>query len=392
MAGRGRPRLPRQLEREFWRQVALGLSTEDAAAAVGVSLAVGRRWFRDGGGMPTLELSEPSGRYLSMAEREEIAVLRNRFSLREIARRLNRSPATISRELRRNATAGSPERYRATVAQAAADRRARRPKSAKLVACPPLHDYVADKLGGDEHWSPEQISQRIKLDFPDDEQMRISHEAIYQSRYVQGRGALRRELTASLRTGRALRKPQRRVDQRRERIKDKVMIADRPAEVADRSVPGHWEGDLIIGSNSASAIGTLVERTTRFTMLLHLPADHGATAVRDAITATIATLPIELRRSLTWDQGIELSEHLRLTIEADLPVFFCDPHSPWQRGTNENTNGLLRQYFPKGTSLTVHGPEDLTCVAAALNGRPRKTLGWRTPAEALAELVSIPFN
>ncbi len=388
MAGRGRPRLPRQLEREFWRHVALGLSTEDAAAAVGVSREVGWRWFRDGGGMPTLELTEPTGRYLSMAEREEIAVLRGKVSDREIARRLKRSPGTISRELRRNATGGEPARYRATVAQAEADRRARRPKAAKLATYQPLHDYVAGKLGGDEHWSPEQISHRIRLDFPDDEQMRISHEAIYQALYVQGRGALKRELTVCLRTGRALRKPQRRVDQRRERIKDKVMIADRPAEVADRAVPGHWEGDLITGAANGSAIGTLVERTTRFTMLLHLPDDHGATAVRDAITATITTLPAALRRSLTWDQGIELAEHLQLTIAADLPVFFCDPHSPWQRGTNENTNGLLRQYFPKSTDLTVHGPEDLTRVAAALNGRPRKTLGWRTPAEALAELLS----
>jgi len=377
------------LEREFWRKVALGLSTEDAAAAVGVSGEAGRRWFRDGGGMPTLELTKPSGRYLSLAEREEIAILNGQqVAARQIARQLRRSPATISRELRRNATHGDPARYRATVAQAEADKRTRRPKTAKLAAYPPLHDYVADKLGGAEHWSPEQICRRMRVEFPHDERMRISHEAIYQALYVQGRGALRRELTVCLRTGRALRKPRRRVDQRRERIKDKVMIADRPAEVADRAVPGHWEGDLITGAANGSAIGTLVERTTRFTMLLHLPHDHGAAAVRDAITATIATLPAALRRSLTWDQGIELAEHLRLTVEADLPVFFCDPHSPWQRGTNENTNGLLRQYFPKGTDLSVHGPEDLALVAAALNGRPRKTLDWRTPAEALAALLS----
>jgi IS30 family transposase len=337
--------------------------------------------------MPAVELTEPTGRYLSMAEREEIAVLRGHVSVREISRRLGRSPATISRELRRNVR-GAPWRYRATVAQAEADRRARRPKTSKLAAHPALRDYVQDKLSCVEHWSPEQIARRLGLDFPDDEQMRISHEAIYQALYVQGRGALRRELTACLRTGRALRKPQRRVDARRERIKDKVMISDRPAEVADRAVPGHWEGDLIIGANSGSAIGTLVERSTRFTMLLHLPDDHGASAVRDAITATIATLPEQLRRSLTWDQGIELSEHVRLTIEADLPVYFCDPHSPWQRGSNENTNGLLRQYFPKGTDLSVHDLEELARVAAGLNGRPRKTLGWKTPAEALAALLS----
>ncbi len=243
MAGRGRPRLPRRVEREFWRKVVLGLSTEDAAAAVGVSLAVGIRWFRDGGGMATLELSEPSGRYLSMVEREEIAVLRGRVSGREIGRRLGRPASTVSRELRRNATGGQPARYRTTVAQAEADRRARRPKVSKLAACEPLREYVAGKLGGGERWSPEQIAHRIVADFPDDEGMRISHEAIYQALYVQGRGALRRELTVCLRTGRALGKPRRRVDQRRERIKDKVLIADRPAEVADRAVPGHWEGD-----------------------------------------------------------------------------------------------------------------------------------------------------
>ena len=251
-----------------------------------------------------------------------------------------------------------------------------------------LPDYVQDKLEGVEHWSPEQIAHRMVVDFPDDEQMRICHETIYRALYVQGRGGLRRELTACLRTGRALRKPRRRSDGRRERIKDKVMISDRPAEVADRAVPGHWEGDLIIGSDSGSAIGTLVERSTRFTLLLHLPADHGAVAVRDAITATIATLPLALRRSLTWDQGIELADHLRLTLDTDLAVYFCDPHSPWQRGTNENTNGLLRQYFPKGTDLSVHGPEELALVAAGLNGRPRKTLNWKTPAEALAALLS----
>ena len=380
--------MPRQVEREFWRQVASGLTTEAAAAAVGVSHAVGKRWFRDGGGMPTLELSEPTGRYLSMHEREEIAVLQGHVGVREIARCLGRCPATISRELHRNAAGGQPSRYRASVAQAEADRRARRSKTSKLAEHPPLREYVQDKLSHDEHWSPEQIARRIVLDYPDDKQMRISHEAIYQALYVQGRGALRRELTTCLRTGRALRKPRRRVDARRERIKDKVMISERPAEVADRAVPGHWEGDLIIGQNSGSAIGTLVERTTRFTMLLHLPVDHGATAVSDAIAATIATLPEGLRRSLTWDQGIELAEHVRLTIEADLPVYFCDPHSPWQRGTNENTNGLLRQYFPKGTDLSVHSPQELARVAAGLNGRPRKTLDWKTPAEALAALLS----
>ena len=251
---------------------------------------------------------------------------------------------------------------------------------------------------------PEQIAHRLRLDFPDDETMRISHEAIYQSLYVQGRGALRRELTACLRTGRALRVPRARTRGRgKSFIVPEIMISERPAEVGDRAVPGHWEGDLILGLES-SAIGTLVERTTRFTMLLHLPrmadhglearvkngralAGHGAEAVRDAIARTITTLPEQLRRSLTWDQGAELAQHARLRIDTGLPVYFCDPHSPWQRGTNENTNGLLRQYFPKGTDLSARSADDLAAVAATLNARPRKTPDWRTPAEALDQVL-----
>jgi IS30 family transposase len=252
-------------------------------------------------------------------------------------------------------------------------------------------------------WSPEQISHRLGVDFPDDESMRVSHEAIYQSLYVQGRGALRRELTACLRTGRALRVPRARAHSRGKAfITQEVMISQRPAEAEDRAVPGHWEGDLILGLGS-SAIGTLVERSSRFTMLLYLPpmtgqgprvhngpalAGHGAEAVRDAISAAIVTLPEQLRRSLTWDQGAEMAQHAQLRVQAGLPVYFCDPRSPWQRGSNENTNGLLRQYFPKGTDLARHDPGDLAAVAAALNTRPRKTLGWRTPAEALNEYLS----
>lgn len=254
-------------------------------------------------------------------------------------------------------------------------------------------------------WSPEQIARRLPIDFPDDKTMRISHEAIYQALFVQGRGALRRELSACLRTGRVLRVPRARVRRRgKSFVSPEIMIRQRPAEAADRAVPGHWEGDLILGLGS-SAIGTLVERTTRFTMLLHLPrlaghggaprmkngpalAGHGAEAVRDAITRTIITLPEEMRRSLTWDQGAEMAQHDRLKIDAGVQVYFCDPQSPWQRGTNENTNGLLRQYFPKGTDLSVHSADDIAAVAAALNARPRKTLGWKTPAEALDELLS----
>jgi IS30 family transposase len=389
MGSTGRVPLPKEVRRRFWRLIVAGSSTDDAAGAVGVDRSTGLRWFIEAGGMPPIDLAEPRGRYLSFREREEIALDRAAGrGIREIARRLGRSPSTISREVARGCLTRRPRgRYKASVAQARAETRARRPKPAKLVQHPRLRDWVADKL---EHlqWSPEQIGRRLRLEFPDDESMRISHEAIYQSLYVQGRGELRRELTACLRTGRALRTPRRRVDGRRERIKDKVMLSERPAEAADRAVPGHWEGDLIVGKDSGSAIGTLVERSTRFVMLLHLPADHGAEAVRDAIVAQINTLPAALRRSLTWDQGIELARHAEITIAADLPVYFCDPHSPWQRGTNENTNGLLRQYFPKGTDLSAHDANHLADIADRLNGRPRKTLGFKTPAENLARLLS----
>ncbi|WSA17047.1 IS30 family transposase [Streptosporangium subroseum] len=382
--------------------------------------------------MPPISLDPPSGRYLSFPEREEIAMLRAKeCGVREIARRLGRAPSTISRELRRNAaTRGGRLDYRASVAQWHAERQARRPKVCKLATNNELRQYVQDRLAGRisapdgseiegpnvrwigrrhgrrqdrrwaTSWSPEQIAGRLPIDFPEDETMRISHEAIYQALYIQGRGALRRELTACLRTGRALRVPRTR-GRGKKFVTEDVLISQRPAEAADRAVPGHWEGDLIIGLNS-SAIGTLVERTTRYTTLLHLPrmdghgegprvkngpalAGHGAEAVRDAIAATITTLPEQLRRSLTWDQGAEMAQHAQLRIDTGLQVYFADPHSPWQRGTNENTNGLLRQYFPKGTDLSRHSRNELDAVAAVLNSRPRKTLGWRTPAEAFNE-------
>ena len=383
----------RTVQREFWWSVRAGCRVEEAAAKVGVSEEVGRRWFRDGGGMPNVSMVAPTGRNLSFQDREEIAVgIAAGESDAQIGRRIGRSMSTISREITRNAPRYADgfvrrHRYRASSAQAKAEARARRPKVAKLVAHPRLHAYVQDKLECREHWSPEQIARRLPIEFPDDEQMRISHETIYQSIYVQGRGALRRELATCLRTGRALRKPHRRPDERRGRIKDMVSISERPAEVADRAVPGHWEGDLIVGRNGASAIGTLVERTTRFLLLLHL-TDQRAETVREAIAARITTLPDALRRSLTWDQGHELAEHVRLRLDTDIEVYFCDPHAPWQRGTNENTNGLLRQYYPKGTDLSVHNPADLAEVEDGLNGRPRKTLGFHTPAEALAELLS----
>jgi IS30 family transposase len=381
--------------------------------------------------MSTVSQAPLSGRYLSFVEREEIALWRARgYGIRAIARRLHRSPSTISREVRRNAaTRGGSLDYRALTAHWHADRRARRPKVAKLAVNTALRQYVQDRLAGAvtkvdgtslagphvrwigrrhgrrqdrrwaTSWSPEQIAHRLQLDFPDDASMRISHEAIYQALFVQGRGALRRELTACLRTGRALRVPRARTRARAKGfVSDEVLIRERPAEADDRAIPGHWEGDLIVGLDS-SAIGTLVERTTRFTMLLYLPrmadhggprtkngpplAGHGAEAVRDAIASTITTLPEQLRRSLTWDQGAELAQHAQLRIDTGLQVYFCDPHSPWQRGTNENTNGLLRQYFPKGTDLSRYTADDLAAVSATLNSRPRKTLGWRTPAETL---------
>jgi transposase, IS30 family len=386
----GRPLAPLARCRQFWRLVAAGWSTEKAAAGAGVSISRAKAWFRDSGGMSPLDLGEPSGRYLSMHEREEIALARAAgVGVRQIARLIGRAPSTISRELRRNQGVGwSPSgRYRATLAQSKAEARARRPKTGKLAANPRLREVVQDML--DEHASPEQIAGRLPLLYPDDATMRICHEAIYQALYIHGRGHLRRDLTKRLRTGRTVRKPRRRVDARttRPRIPNMVMIADRPAEVEDRAVPGDWEGDLITGAENKSAIGTLVERTTRYTILLHLPNGHGADAVQAAIIAAMTELPANLRRSLTWDQGIEMAQHSKITMATDLAIYFCDPHSPWQRGTNENTNGLLRQYFPKGTDVSVHSAEHLAAVSAQLNARPRKALSFYTPAEAMARLL-----
>ncbi|MCG6120812.1 MAG: IS30 family transposase [Blastomonas sp.] len=437
----GRPPVwQRQHLCQFWRGVAAGLSSEEAAVAAGVSGPVGSRWFRRSGGMPPTHLAPSAlplkSRSLTFAEREEIALECARGNgVRAIARKLGRSASTISREIRRNsATRGGDFDYRALTAQWHSDRAARRPKTSKLASNPALRDYVQDRLAGriatpegivfdgpvvvwkkrravhrqsrrwTSAWSPEQIAQRLKVDFPEEPTMRISHEAIYQALYIQGRGALKRELSACLRSGRALRLPRERARNRgKSFISDELMISDRPAEIDDRAVPGHWEGDLILGLGS-SAIGTLVERTTRFTMLLHLPrmeghgkartsrngpalAGHGAKAIRDAISDTIMDLPAHLRRSLTWDQGAEMAQHTQLRIDTGLEIYFCDPQSPWQRGSNENTNGLLRQYFPKGTDLSQHGIEELNAVAHALNTRPRKTLEWRTPAEALDRLL-----
>jgi IS30 family transposase len=281
-------------------------------------------------------------------------------------------------------------RYRAGAAQAKAQTRARRPKPGKLTRCPALLAEV--RAGLLARWSPQEISAVLRRTYPDRAEMQVSHETIYLALYVQGRGELRRDLHRALRTGRAVRRPRRTTTERRGRISNMVSISERPAEAADRAVPGHWEGDLIIGRNGKSAIGTLVERSTRFVMLLHLPGRHDAEQVRDAMITAMRTLPTALRRSLTWDQGAELARHTEITLALDLAIYFCDPHSPWQRGSNENTNGLLRQYFPKGSDLSTHPATHLAAVAAELNARPRKTLSWDSPAEALARLLSRPVT
>jgi transposase, IS30 family len=391
VSGWGHPRVARERQRQFWREVRRGLSCAEAARAVGVSVRTGQGWFAEGGGMPIMSLAEPSGRFLSFAEREEIAAgLCEGLTAGAIARALGRSPSTICREIGRNKARRPGWSYRAGAAQSRADQCARRPKTAKLAANSQLRQRVEDGLA--QRWSPQQIATRLRIEFPQDPEMQVSHETIYQSLYVQGRGALRRELTVCLRAGRAIRKPRPHAERRRARIANMVMISDRPAEAADRAVPGHWEGDLILGKNNRSAIGTLVERKTRYTLLLHLPNGHSAEAVQQAMLTTICTLPRHLWRSLTWDQGTEMAAHREITFATDLPIYFCDPASPWQRGTNENTNGLLRQYFRKGTDLSIYGPDELARVAVELNGRPRKTLGWRTPAEALNDVLSSPYT
>lgn len=436
----GAPPLPREMQRLFWIEIAKGLLPAEAAGAVGASQPVGQRWFHNAGGMPPFDLEPLSGRYLSFREREEIALLKVQGAgVRQIARAVGRDPATISRELRRNvATRGGKPEYRASVAQWKAELAARRPKPAKLVANPQLHAYVQERLAGQicrpdgsavagpppprwtgnnkphrkdrawvRAWSPEQIANRIKLDFPEDASMRISHEAIYQAIYIEGRGALKRELAWCLRTGRALRAPRERSRRKTwAHVTPETLISERPAEVEDRAVPGHWEGDLLIGLER-SAVGTVVERKTRFTLLVHLPreegyrhketvkngpalAGYGALTMKNALASTMCTLPEQLARSLTWDRGKEMSAHAQFKVETGIPVFFADPSSPWQRGTNENTNGLLRQYFPKGTDISRWSAAEIEAVAHALNTRPRKSLGWRTPAEAFNEhLLSL---
>ncbi|MEU3729422.1 IS30 family transposase [Streptomyces sp. NPDC033538] len=385
----------------YFRLVKQGYSNNEACRIVGINPKTGRRWRngRNASGRtaaaPPVKPVAPasvSGRYLREDERIHIADrLREKVSIRAIAAELNRSPSTISREIRRNGMppSGDARRwaYRPYAAQSRAEARRPRPKPGKIGQTPELRDFIQDHL--ERRWSPEQICQALRARFTDRPEMHVVHETIYQALYVQGRGELRRELAKALRTGRAMRRPHRQSYRRQPRMaRDMVMISERPAEVTDRAVPGHWEGDLIIGKAHKSAIGTLVERSSRFITLVHLPDGRQPIQMRDALVRTVSTLPAQLRRSLAWDQGSETHLHKEFSTATDMPAFFCDPGSPWQRGSNENSNGLLRQYFPKGTDLARYSREELDAVAAELNSRPRKTLGWETPAEHLAKLLA----
>jgi IS30 family transposase len=368
----------------FWAALQRGEFISDAAAQAGTYRKQGTRWVAACGGVRPRRGRDLKGRCLSFAEREEIALARARGeTIRVIARRLGRSPSTVSRELRRNADRDGG--YRATTAHARAFERASRPKPAKLATNVRLRAIVQDDLR--RRFSPEQIAGRLRRRFPEDPEMWVSTETIYQSLYVQSRGALRRELTRYLRTGRALRKPGRQVGQRKNRIPDMVNIAQRPPEADDRRVPGHWEGDLLIGKRNATAIGTLVERSSGFAMLLPLPDGYKPEHVAPALARKIQTLPDALRRSLTWDQGPEMRDWKQVRVDTGIDVFFCDPHAPWQRGSNENTNGLLRQYFPKGFDFSTVTEAELDAVADELNERPRKRLEFANPTERLSELL-----
>ena len=420
LKGQGKPGTgPHPGRDEFFQLRKAGVSRRKAAAAVGIHLRTAEEWdqgIRKSGGrriypdgrvvdykrgvttmtppagktgtapVPVSALEKPiDPRYLNLQERELIRDLQAAgSSMRAIAHTLGRSPSTVSRELARNTDPRMG--YLPHGAHRKATARRTRPKTAKLAAESNLRDYVKDKLL--LRWSPEQISHTLVEEFPDTPEMRVSPETIYQALYIQARGGLKREIQAALRTGRTRRKPHTTGEQRTSRFIDPmIMISERPPEIEDRAIPGHWEGDLITGAQNQSAIATLVERTTRYVMLVHLQHDHSAETVRDSLIKTMATLPAHLRGSLTWDQGAEMAGHKSFTLATDMQVYFCDPASPWQRGSNENTNGLLRQYFPKGTDLSVYGPEDLEHVAQELNGRPRKTLGWKTPAERLRDLL-----
>ncbi len=375
-------RLSAEERMEILQRVATGATFATVAAAIGCSTkSIQRLMGRTGGLAPRVQPRSPLR--LSLAEREEISRgLQAGDSRRAIARRLGRAPSTVAREV---APHHGPVGYRAWRAERRAIQQARRPKELKLLRYPRLRAAVERLLA--QRWSPEQIAQRLRLEHPSDRTMHVSHETIYRSLFVQARGALRRELTACLRTGRTQRRAQTR-PLRTGRLVDMVLISARPAEAADRAVPGHWEGDLLLGKGGRSAIGSVVERRSRYVLLLRLPAGRTAEHVRRALAARLTTLPAQLRRTLTWDQGKEMAEHVRFRIETGIPIYFCDPRSPWQRPTSENTNGLLRQYFPKGADLTGYTQRDLDAVARELNGRPRQTLGWRKPSEVFAQTVA----
>jgi IS30 family transposase len=399
---------------EFFRLLEQGVASAAAAVAAGVSRETGVRWRRERGlpvrsytyADPSLsptkaakmveELVEAGagrGRYLDLLERIHIADrAREGAGPREIGRELGRPASTVSRELRRNrgtgtGTGGQDPPYRAEAAQYRANARKTRPKPSQIMSNPELLAMVRAILEDD--LSPEQISNRLRRDHPDRPELRVCTETIYQALYVHGRGILRRELKQVLRSGRAARTPRRAADSRRPRFRDPMTsIHDRPAEVEDRAVPGHWEGDLIIGKGGKSAMATLVERTTRYTLVVPLPNGHDSATVQDALVQAVKDFPAMMAKTLTWDQGSEMAKHLAFTMATNMQVYFCDPHSPWQRGLNENTNGLLRQYFPKGTDLSLHSAEHVAAVAAKLNRRPRKALNWDNPDEAVAKLLS----
>jgi len=373
----GGARFPEARRQEMRRLLDSGLGCVEVSRVMGCHLSMVQKLKRR---FPR-PLPERGPLRLSLEEREEISRgLNQQESLRSIARRLGRAPSTVSREV----AAQGRHRYRAWRGEHRAEALCVRPKPRKLAGNGELSAAVEARLA--LRWSPEQIANRLREQFPDDPSMHVSHETIYKALYIQGRGELRKELAKHLRMGRTARRPRAR-QELRGKIRDMVNISERPPEVADRAVPGHWEGDLIIGKDGNSAIGTLVERTTRYLLLLHLPHGRSAEQVREALTAKIQTLPDELRRSVTWDQGRELAEHVRFTVDTGVIVYFCDPRSPWQRGSNENTNGLLRQYFPKGTDLSVVASDRLDEVAREMNGRPRQTLEWKTPFEALTGLL-----
>ena len=367
---------------EIWERRSRGESPWSMARHLGRGGETVRRYVLSTGGVRPRPRVR-SRHELTALEREEISRgLAAQHSCHAIARRIRRAPSTVSREVARN---GGRSGYRAGEAEGARLRRGRRPKPSKLVLCPRLRAEVECKLKLD--WSPQQISAFMKTEYAQDPEMQISHETIYLSLFVQGRGALRRELARHLRTRRLVRQPKtRKIFGGQGRILDRILISERPAEAADRAVPGHWEGDLLVGTRT-NAIGTLVERSTRYVMLFALPQGLTAERVREALAKTVLTLPTNLRRSLTWDQGPEMADHLLFTVDTGVNLFFCDPRSPWQRGTNENTNGLLRQYFPKGHSLARVAQDELDRVAHQLNGRPRQTLGWRSPTQSLAALM-----